>query len=152
MSSRFVKITCAAALALPLAAVSMQAAQAETFPGENDCNHHFSGAVTQHPHADDRCYGIDQRIHHDGPSGDAYRGSTIVVADDKGEVHCNPGDLLLGIFYTQPGDAESFMAENTLSLVPGIDITPQDGVPNGASGTFPGVNGTIVTASCRDTA
>ena len=58
MSSRFVKITCAAALALPLAAVASQAAHAETFPGENDCNGHFSGAVTQNPHTFDSCYEI----------------------------------------------------------------------------------------------
>jgi hypothetical protein len=152
MSSRFVKLTCAAALALPLAAVATQSASAQDFPAENDCNHHFSGAITSDPHQSDRCYGIDQHIRRERPSGDVYRGTTIVVQDGKGAVHCNRGDYFYGIFYSTPDNHEAFRSLHDLETVAGVDITPQDGVPNGAVGDIGGNDGTTVTAACRDTA
>lgn len=152
MSSRFVKITCAAALALPLAAVAIPAAQAETFPGENDCNGHFSGAVTGDPHQADSCYGIDQRIHH-RPSGDVYRGSTIVVeADGSGTVSCNPGDYFYGIFYSLADSPEAFRSLHDLEAVSDVTINFSRGIPNGATGKAIGPAGSTVTAACRDTA
>jgi hypothetical protein len=155
MSSRFVKITCAAALALPLAAVAMPSAHAETFPGENDCNRHFSGAVTQNPHTSDPCYGIDQRIHRDRPSNDVYRGTTIVVLGGQGAVSCNRGDLLYGIFYSTTNNPEQFLDVVTLAGVTGVTVSDYqgNGVPNSASGNLSsGIDGTTVTAACRDIA
>lgn len=160
MSSRFVKITCAAALALPLAAVVMPAAHAETFPGENDCNGHFSGAVTRDPHQADGCYGIDQRAHRDRPSNDFYRGSTITVLGGQGTVGCNRGDILEKIFYTITPSPESQISfANLMSAAPLGTVTPTynaNGTPNSVSGDLGGAtnatDGTSVTAGCRDSA
>jgi hypothetical protein len=93
MSSRFVKLSCAAALALPLAAVAMPAAHATNYAPENDCNRHFSGAVTGTPHQGDGCYGIDQRSERSDPSGHNY--VVQAVATSSGFVaYCDGGNVM----------------------------------------------------------
>jgi hypothetical protein len=114
MSSRFVKITCAAALALPLAAVAMPSAHAVSFPGENDCNHHFSGAVVQTPHTGDSCYGIDQRAGRAGASGHTYTVDSVAVGTHF-VAYCDNGDVM-----------------NKDGLDTALDVTTDHSAPNEA--------------------
>jgi len=91
MSSRFVKLTCAAALALPLAAIAVPA-HAFSWTPEEECTG-LSGAVTQHPHGvgGDSCYGIDQTPNHSGPNGALYTVNSVEVNNNISVARCDPG-------------------------------------------------------------
>jgi hypothetical protein len=152
MSSRFVKLTCAAALALPLAAFAVPSAHAFSWTPEEECTG-LNGAATQHPHGigGDSCYGVDQTPNHNGPSGDVYRGTTAIVQDSSATVSCGHGDYFYGIFYSLPDNHEAFRSLHDLESVSGVTITFDNGIPNGATGDA-GSDGTSVTAACRDIA
>lgn len=122
--SKILKAAIAASLALPLVAVAGGAANAFTYPAENDCTQPF-GAVTTQPGPVYGAYGIDNgpgdgdsQFGDDctGGTGDFGRGRTPraqgatgdaylvgIAAGTLGDVLCDAGDTATGFNIPNPG-------------------------------------------------
>jgi hypothetical protein len=120
MSSRFVKLACAAALATPLVAVP--AAHAAHWTPEEDCVGGFTGAVTTHPHGPDSCYGIDQRPERDRrfPGSIRRNGNTTLL--------CPPGTVVTQVAVATAGGGTTTFP---VAQVNGNLLTGPAGAPTG---------------------